>query len=341
MILVSPSLEILLLHRVQTSSSFPSAHVFPGGNIDTQDGYIPEDGVERHQDNQAYRVGALRELFEESGILLARQNLGSRQLVSLPQSTREEGRKLVHSGKMPFQGWLNQQSPTAVLDTDALIPFSHWITPPNIPRRFTTQMYLYVLPSEDSKPLPADSEATLLTAQPEDKPASLLSLKQTEDFTPTPDNDLENTSTTFLPATIWLEQAQLGSIILFPPQFLLLHLISQFLDTTTTTTNLSPQQRTQQLKEFVYRKREKGDGTPSWAEKCISPYALPTQTAREDGKTVLGLEKAGVELEELGVGLRGDGERVVLVKWSKEGPREVEVRFRREMLEEGRREVKL
>ncbi len=56
---------------------------------------------------------------------------------------------------------------------------------------------------------------------------------------------------------------------------------------------------------------------------------------RADGKVVLALDKPGPEVE--GTGLEGDGERVVLVKWSKEGPREVEVRWRREVLEESRK----
>lgn len=328
MILVSPSLEILLLHRVQTSSSFPSAHVFPGGNIDKQDGYIPEDGIKRHQDNQAYRVGALRELFEESGILLARQHVQSQsqQLLSLPQSTREEGRKLVHSNKTSFQDWLNQQNHNAVLDTDTLIPFSHWITPPHIPKRFTTQMYLYILPISEA----SDSEATEPTLLTTPAPTS-----EASSFTATSDGGLENTAATFSPASTWLQLAQSGSIILFPPQFLLLHLMSQFLDNQA----LPPTERVTQLKDFASQKQENG---VSWSEMCISPYALAMQKTRADGKQVLALDKPGLEVELVGkregkgVGLRGDKERVVLVRFSKEGPRQVEVRWRREVLEEGR-----
>ncbi|KAF7510079.1 hypothetical protein GJ744_007183 [Endocarpon pusillum] len=315
-ILVSPDLEILLLHRVQTSSSFPSAHVFPGGHIDGSDGHIPENGIERYHDNRAYRVGALRELFEETGIVLARQDGTSPKLISMPQESREEGRKLVHSGKISFQAWLTQQSPNAVLDTDGLIPFSHWVTPRNIPRRFATQMYLHALSaSEDSHP-PASGLSTTPTA--------------TADFTPTPDNNLENTSTTFHPAHHWLHLAQSGKIILFPPQFLLLHLISRFLDDNA----LPAAQRVQRLKDFIYH--APADGSPPWAEKCISPYVLRTHDPHQDDKAVLALDKSGPEMEELGSGSRGDWERVVLFKWSKEGFRELEVRGRREVQEEGR-----
>src|ERR1700753_2590512 len=55
---------------------------------------------------------------------------------------------------------------------DNLIPFTRWITPPNVPKRFTTQMYLYFLPlpSESSAPqnngigpIPTDSEKMIAT----------------------------------------------------------------------------------------------------------------------------------------------------------------------------------
>lgn len=73
-----------------------------------------------------------------------------------------------------------------------------------------------------------------------------------------------------------------------------------------------------------------GDGKGvAWGEKVMSPIGL-SMTA--DGRSVLGLDKPGVELE--GSERRGDERRVVLVRFVKEGPREVEVRERREVLEE-------
>ncbi len=62
-------------------------------------------------------------------------------------------------------------------------------------------------------------------------------------------------------------------------------------------------------------------GDPPWTEKCICPSVL--FTSRIDGRQVLGLGKPGPELE--GSGRRGDGERVVLVRFSREGTRDVEV----------------
>ncbi len=96
---------------MQTSTSFPSAHVFPGGNLSPeQDGHIPEvDDPSRHEDGLAYRLGAIRECFEESGILLARSN-GSvaHALLEVEDKAREEGRKAIHGGRVRFSEWLEQ-----------------------------------------------------------------------------------------------------------------------------------------------------------------------------------------------------------------------------------------
>lgn len=69
----------------------------------------------------------------------------------------------------------------------------------------------------------------------------------------------------------------------------------------------------------------------------MSPVGIMMR--KSDGRSVLGLEKPGPELK--GMGRGGDEKRVVLVKFSKEGPRDVEVRERSEILEEERAEAKL
>lgn len=116
-LLLSPTNEILLLHRVKTSTSFASAHVFPGGNLDplhdVDDGDIPgPESAERHRDGPAYRMGAIRETFEETGILLATKN-GA--LVNLSAEQRDEARKNIHGNKVKFGDFL--KSIGAVADT--------------------------------------------------------------------------------------------------------------------------------------------------------------------------------------------------------------------------------
>lgn len=117
-VLISPGNEVLLLHRVRTSTSFPSAHVFPGGNISlSQDGEVPQPkDVGRHEDSIPYRRAAIRELFEESGILLAKDR-DSGEFIHVDEANRERGRHAIHDGKITFQEWLQQLSSTAEPDT--------------------------------------------------------------------------------------------------------------------------------------------------------------------------------------------------------------------------------
>jgi 8-oxo-dGTP pyrophosphatase MutT (NUDIX family) len=81
--------------------------VFPGGSVDSfQDGEIPPvNDPKRHEDGLPYRLAALRECFEESGILLARR-CANGPLLSLDTSEREAARKAIHANKMKFTDWL-------------------------------------------------------------------------------------------------------------------------------------------------------------------------------------------------------------------------------------------
>ena len=117
MILISPENEILLLHRVKTSSAFPSAHVFPGGNISPQDGDFPPLGhPDSHDEGTHYRRAAIRELFEESGILLAR-NKHTGQMIHINLEDREKGRHAIYKNQITFNEWLKSQNEAAEPDT--------------------------------------------------------------------------------------------------------------------------------------------------------------------------------------------------------------------------------
>ena len=101
---------------MQTSSAFPSAHVFPGGNLsDKQDGKVPDaQQPEAHEDSEVYRIGATRECFEESGILPAKSH-NRDQLLHVEEAAREDGRKLVHESKVLFLDWVKERG--GYLDT--------------------------------------------------------------------------------------------------------------------------------------------------------------------------------------------------------------------------------
>jgi 8-oxo-dGTP pyrophosphatase MutT (NUDIX family) len=310
-ILVAPDNRILLLHRRQTSSAFPSAHVFPGGNLDPSDGSLPSDprDVNRHIESQPYRVGAIRELFEETGILLAKESKGSTSLLTVSDAARLQGRKAVHKSSIQFQSWLAQQSTSAVLHTEGLIPFTHWITPANVPKRFTTQMYVYFVHLKE-------------TGNPSVHPTA---------------DEVETMAPEYRTARQWLSAAQTGEIILFPPQFFLLYLISKFLDIDDVNSKSGGDMYGKvSAAEIVARRRTlyefiTTDGSPAWTDKFISPMG---EGMASDGRAILHLTNNCPELK--GSELRGDESKVVLVKFSKEGPRQLEVRDRKEVLEEAR-----
>ncbi|KAM5449850.1 hypothetical protein MaudCBS49596_004612 [Microsporum audouinii] len=303
-ILISPENEVLLLHRVKTSSSFPSAHVFPGGNISSQDGDFPPAGhPDSHDDGVHYRRAAIREMFEESGILLAR-NKSTGRMVRLSPTEREEGRHAIHKNEITFEKWLKSVDADAAPDTEPLIPFSHWITPSINARRFTTQMYLYFLPPAN------DAGSNDITDQ---------GLNSEEAQVPTSDGGIEVTEAQFLPASEWLRRAKANEIIMFPPQVLLLSFVTRFLERAGERVPISAEEsskRREELVKFIH------SGTPAWTHKFISPRPLGSMP---DGRLIMDLNYPGKELQK--TEKRGDPDRVILVEFKKEGPRGVEVRW--------------
>lgn len=278
-------------------------------------------------------MGAIRECFEESGILLARRSDVSGDLLEVEESIREQGRKDIHAGKVKFGDWVKAMG--GVVDTgmvppihlrktslylrnknliskyiDSLIPFTRWVTPTNLPKRFTTQMYIYFLP------LAQTSRAPNLPSQ------SVIPV-------PTSDGGVEHTAALFASCSRWLSQARRNEIILFPPQYYLMSLLSPFLAPSPFLPAEELQIQRDKVLEFLKTDGGDGKGIP-WAEKAMSPIGLLMR--KSDGRSVLGLEKPGPELK--GSGRGGDEKRVVLVKFSKEGPRDVEVRERAEILAE-------
>ena len=290
-LLISPANHILLLHRVSSSSSFASAHVFPGGHCSLQDGHLPPPSdPSHHEDSPPYRHAAIRECFEESGILLARKQDKPEELVELAEDERDEGRKAVHAEKVPFPEWVAQKG--GQMDTEGLVPFTRWLTPADIPKRYSTQMYLYFLPLESGLELGRHSNQMHI---------------------PTPDGGVEHTAARFAWAGEWTESALRGECVLFPPQFFLLSLVADFLKPSRAEGGKGGELNTEQLKEqrgqlldFV-----KG-GDPPWGEKCISPNPI-----KKSGDTLwMGMGDAGPELE--GTGRCGDKERVLKVELSGE-----------------------
>ena len=64
------------------------------------------EDVKRHEDSSAYRVAAVRECFEESGILLAKRTNDPDRLLEVPDDEREKSRHMVHQNQINFVQWV-------------------------------------------------------------------------------------------------------------------------------------------------------------------------------------------------------------------------------------------
>ena len=144
---------VLMLER-HGSIAFPGAHAFPGGIVEPSDAEacgasLPRDQQwaaagegDRPPEAIVYWMAALRELFEEVGILLATRD--GRPLESLPDAPTGELRRRVQGGE-PFGPALAAAGLVAA--TDALFYFARWITPVTNPRRWDTRFLIGRMPT--------------------------------------------------------------------------------------------------------------------------------------------------------------------------------------------------
>jgi 8-oxo-dGTP pyrophosphatase MutT (NUDIX family) len=150
-------MEVLLLRRADKADDQNSgASVFPGGVVDTHDRGLHlmckglDDAAASARLGVAdggldYYAAAVRECFEEAGVLFAsdaEDNLV--ELDRLPPSRLEAMRHAAEQGTDALlamcdaQGWR--------LAVDRLAYFSHWLTPPGMPRRFDTRFFIAQMP---------------------------------------------------------------------------------------------------------------------------------------------------------------------------------------------------
>jgi 8-oxo-dGTP pyrophosphatase MutT (NUDIX family) len=145
-------LEVFMVERHEAMDFATGATVFPGGKVDEGDG---SDLVRSHsrgiekltEEEAALRIAALRETFEECGVLLARP-AGRPELVD---ANRLEGiaaryRERLLAGTCAIDALLAAEE--LELACDRLIPFSRWITPEYAPKRFDTFFFLAAAPAD-------------------------------------------------------------------------------------------------------------------------------------------------------------------------------------------------
>ena len=141
--------EVLMTRRSMTASFAPGAYVFPGGGIDAADALAHGQSTRRSTQSDLHlsqAIAAIRESFEELGILLARRadgsHLGTTDIAAFDRKT-------------PFAALCAAQGLT--LAGAEVFVFAHWITDRDLPRRFDVPFLVARMP-EGQEPVADESE---------------------------------------------------------------------------------------------------------------------------------------------------------------------------------------
>jgi 8-oxo-dGTP pyrophosphatase MutT (NUDIX family) len=128
--------EVFMLRRTLAAVFGSGMYVFPGGRVETSDG-VDIDA--------AHRLAAIRECFEEAGVLLAVDASGALVTDDHPVMALRDG---VNDGSVDLFATCAAHGlrPTV----DAMVWVSHWITPIGEQRRFDTRFYLVPAPASQS-----------------------------------------------------------------------------------------------------------------------------------------------------------------------------------------------
>lgn len=197
--------EVYLLRR-QTSMAFAAGMcVFPGGGVDRRDfdhhtrwagpsagEWGATLGVDEHL-ARALVCAAVRETFEESGVLLAGDSSDT-VVADTTGADWEADRLALEAKELAFTDFLDRRG--LVLRTDLLGAWSGWLTPVFEPRRYRTWFFVALLPEGQR----------------------------------TRDVSTESSSVTWLPATTALEQVESGEMLMLPPTYLTCLEVSQHAD---------------------------------------------------------------------------------------------------------------
>lgn len=181
---VDVNLEVYLLRRVPNMAFAAGMYVFPGGSVDPKDaegsaegwvGPAPEEWADQLGTDAVTAAAlvraAVRETFEESGVLLAASLMNDER--TAPSVTETERAEL-EAGRLSLAALLARHR--LALRADLLAPLQHWVTPELAPRRYDTRFFVAALP-EGQEPRAAGSEADLrVWVTPADALASGLGL---------------------------------------------------------------------------------------------------------------------------------------------------------------------
>ncbi len=156
-------IEVFMLRRNLNSDFVGGAYVFPGGGVDASDREDPDLGnvcaglddagasaqLGVASGGLAYWVAAVRECFEEAGVLLAGRDGDYIRFSDPDVAARfDEARPQVYSGDLRVAALCEREGLTIQLDE--IVYLSHWITPVGPPRRFDTRFFVARMPEEQT-----------------------------------------------------------------------------------------------------------------------------------------------------------------------------------------------
>jgi glyoxylase-like metal-dependent hydrolase (beta-lactamase superfamily II)/8-oxo-dGTP pyrophosphatase MutT (NUDIX family) len=172
-------LEVLMLRRAEREGDQNSgAAVFPGGHLDRQDADAHALCIDLNNARASallhlsdgglnYWIAAIRECFEEAGLLFAVDASG--QWVDLDAIGADAVAALrhgLHAGALDFATLCTQRG--WHLATDRMHYFSHWLTPPGRPKRFDTRFLVAIAPPSQHASADETESAELMWLKPAD-----------------------------------------------------------------------------------------------------------------------------------------------------------------------------
>jgi glyoxylase-like metal-dependent hydrolase (beta-lactamase superfamily II)/8-oxo-dGTP pyrophosphatase MutT (NUDIX family) len=142
--------KVFWVKRAKTLAFMANYHAFPGGQREAADADVPILNAENDPD-AVMRVAVIREIFEETGVLIARgvENLSAERRAAM----RDE----LHSGRVSFKDLLEREG--LALDAELLTEAPRWVTPASSPRRYNTRFYAAWLPEgQETEIIPGELE---------------------------------------------------------------------------------------------------------------------------------------------------------------------------------------
>jgi len=155
--------EVFMVRRHVRSEFVPDAFVFPGGTVkpgDIEAERAPDLCGSVHQGGRTalgfgFRAAAIRECFEEAGVLIARRGAAPVAIGAADVARFAGYRAGLNEGTLTLSGLCEGEGLT--LATDALLHWAHWITPEAFPRRYDTHFFLTPVP-DGAEPAPDGQE---------------------------------------------------------------------------------------------------------------------------------------------------------------------------------------